>query len=360
VFLSDRGGLVRLGHIEDVTNVQWDRRRDDVSECTINILFESDRCKELAVKAEPVRHELVVERKGQRVWEGPITYKNIERGKAVIRARDPLFFAQRTVCKSKYSSAFRKDDPNRPEKVTSRIARIYRREMQAWEDAGANILKHMVVVTTASTAKTTRVTPAYSQYVWDDMENLAARGGLDYTMVLRSLYLHDTHQFLGRGRTLVDADFLDSLAVTSYGVELSIGSFTTDNNGKHAEKVVADKYYGPVELLASAYQYNETDKVTVKELQEQAVRNARNRYPVPMQIRVPQNVTMNPDTVDELMPFMVPGVAFPVETLILGEPYSAVQKLDRVTVEEGPDGEQVRVIITNAPVGSGIEELIEE
>jgi hypothetical protein len=355
-YIAVRGGKHYLGQITDVVRIKWGRVRDDVSEAELLVNFESEECQRLVSEAEPCFHEIVIERDGQRVWEGPITYKRMERGQAELVARDPVFFMQRTVCKRKWSSAY----PN-VESVIDRAERVIRKEMVPLEQAGANILDHIVTYKNPDDAKTARVSAAYSQYVYDDMEALAARGGLDYTMVLRSLYLHDTHYFIGQGRMLTDDDFLDSLSVITYGVELSVGSYATDNLGTKGAYIYADEYYGPIELLASAYEIGSTtDKITVKELEEQAERNARHRYPAPTVIRVPENVQMNPASVDELMPYFIPGTAFPLRTTVTGQTYEAVMKFDQLNVEEtGDDGEVVKVKITAPPVGSGLEEVVD-
>jgi hypothetical protein len=141
-------------------------------------------------------------------------------------------------------------------------------------------------------------------------------------------------------------------------VELAVGNYSTDNNGKHGDFITSDNYYGPIELLASAYEIGQvTDKVTKAELEEQSRRNARNRYPVPTVIRVPEQVRMSPDSVDELMPYLIPGVAFPLQTSITGTVYEQTMKFDQLNVEEtGDEGEVVRVVLTSPPIGAELAE----
>lgn len=358
-YLATRGGKFYLGELSDIVRIKWQRRRDEISEAEVVISFVSEECHRLVSEAEPCFHEIVIERDGKRVWEGPITYKRMEKDVAVLTARDVGFFMQRTVCKRKYSDAFK--EGKKQATVIDRAMRIIEREMIPMERAGANFLDHIVAIRHADDAKTSRVTSAYSQYVYDDLEAMAARGGLDYTIVNRSLYLHDTHRFLGKGRMLSDDDFLDSLAVITYGVELAVGNYSTDNNGKHGDFIHTDTYYGPIELLASAYEIGQTtDKITVKELEEQSTRNARNRYPAPTVIRVPEQVRMAPDSVDELMPYLIPGVAFPLQTTVTGKTYEQMMKFDQLNVEEsGDEGEIVRVIVSSPPIGAEIAEGIE-
>lgn len=360
VFIAERGGKYLRAEITDVVKVVWNRIRDDVSECTIDIIFTSEECHYHIAEAEPVRDELVVIRNDGRVWEGPIIYHNLTKGSARLRARDVLFFTQRTVCKRKWQPSSILTSGRVPT-VIQRANEIIDTEMRDWERAGINFVDHIVSYTDPGTAKTTRVTEAWSQYVWDDLEAMAARGGLDYTVVNRSLYLHDTHTFIGMGRTLTDHDFLDNLAIIKYGVELAVTSVTTDNLGKHGATSVEDEFYGPVELLAAAYDLNSsTDRITQEELDDQAERNIRSRYPVPAVVRVPEQVQMNPETVDELIDsFLIPGVGFPVRTQVTGKTYESVMKFDQLTVEEDAEGERVKVKISSAPVGSGFEEDVE-
>jgi hypothetical protein len=357
VYLADRGGKYVLGQLDDVVQIRWGRVRDDVSECSITLFFTTERCQQLVAMADPVRHELVVERNGERVWEGPIIYKKVSGGVAQMRARDPLFFTQRTVCKRKWNSRGNKKTGKKTDTVIERTVKILKNEMRPLERAGANILDHIVRYDFPDDAKSTRVTAAYSQYVWDDMESLAARAGMDYTMVLRSLYLHDTHRFIGRSRMVTDADFLEAVEIITYGVELSVNSYATDNLGTYGKASIADDYYGPIELLATAYEVGSiTDKIDKEELEEQATRNARNRYPAPTVIRLPENTQVNPETVEELFPYFIPGVAFPVQTMVTGEVYEATLKFDALTVEEDSDGERVFIRLAAAPIGAETDE----
>jgi hypothetical protein len=212
----------------------------------------------------------------------------------------------------------------------------------------------------AKTAKTTRETLPGSQYVWDDMEEMAARGGMDYTVANRSLYLTDTHDFLGKGRRLTDADFLADLEVVEYGLELAARSVVNDGQGKYAvEAIAGDQFYGPFGLVAAAYSTNVSAvRIPTEELEEQAARNIRSRYPAPLVLRVPEGAQMRPDTVDELLTggYLIPCTAFPVYSNSSGLEVEQVQKLDRVDFIETQDGEEVSVTLSAAPIGSALED----
>lgn len=356
VFLADRGGRDSdiIEKLDGLTSVRWSRVRDDVSEHDVTLYGMGKDCrKALSEPGLAMRKELVVKRNGQRVWEGPIIRSHLTGSTAKLACRDILLFAQRTPCLLKHSSAF---GSGGPQFVTARTMKIWETEMAIWEEWGANLMDNIVVRQNAQTAKTTRVSEKGSQYVWDDMEELAARAGMDYTVANRSLYLFDTHQFLGMGRRLTDADFLSELEVVEYGLELAVRSLVTDGQGHFATSTLDDDYYGPFGLLASAYTVNTaTDRIPQSELADQAKRNARSRYPAPVVLRVPESSQLRPDAVDDLMPFLIPGTGFPVFSESTGRRVEMVQKLDRVNVEENEQGETVSLTMSAAPIGSGLE-----
>lgn len=357
VFLADRGGRDSdiIEKLDGLTLVRWNRVRDDVSEHEVALQGMGKDCRAaLTAPGLTMRKELVVKRNGKRVWEGPIYRAHIGRDSARLFCRDILLFAQRTPCLNKHSSAFSAGGPHY---VTQRTLTIWGQEMGIWEPWGANIMDGIVVRQNSKTAKTTRVSEKGSQYVWDDMEELAARSGMDYTVVNRSLYLFDTHQFLGQGRRLTDADFLADLEVVEYGLELAVRSLVTDGQGHYAVSTLDDDYYGPFGLLASAYDVNTAkERIPQSELADQAKRNARSRYPAPVVLRVPESSQLNPDVVESLMPFLIPGTGFPVFSESTGRRVEMMQKLDRLEVEETPAGETVRVAMSAAPIGSGLDD----
>lgn len=254
-FIYDRGGLVPLGVLDGEVRIQWDRRRDDVSEATITVLGMSSDCCAMLSEVRAVRHEIVIVRNGERVWEGPITHIAMSSTGGTIRARDVLFFAQRTVCKKKWSSAYIPDVRPRGHYTTERFELIARDEMAEWEKAGARFLENLDVRTTSTTSRTTKVKLPYSQYVWDDLDDMAARSGLDYTVVGRRLIVHDTHELIAQGRELTDSDFLEGIEMSEYGIELAVVSYVTDNAGNAgiSRLKTPDTYYGPIELLHGAY-----------------------------------------------------------------------------------------------------------
>ena len=354
-FIYDRGSSgAALGKIDGQVRVKWNRQRDTFSEAEVIGRATAPDCCSLMERTRSVRHELVIERDGKRVWEGPITGISLEKeGTYKISARDLLFFPNRTVVKNTYSSAY-----PAIRHVTEHAEEVIRGEMAAGEAYGFNVLPGLEVYTNAETSNTSAVTKPYSGYVWDVLDSLAQRSSLDYVVVNRRLILIDTHQFIAMGRRLVDADFLDGLRVTEYGVELAVGNYvsgTEDNAGVVITEEGLD-YYGPIELLAASYGSGSDDAEppTQEELDDQALRNARSRYPAPVVLKVPENSQLAPSTVDDIFDWLIPTTGFPIYSDATCREIEQIQKLDKVSFEETADGEKVSVTLSSAPIGSDI------
>lgn len=160
-------------------------------------------------------------------------------------------------------------------------------------------------------------------------------------------------------RTLTQADFQDDLNITAYGMELATRVSVTDGMGRAGTYGPAvDPYYGIVWLLATEYdEGDDREETPISELQSQAQRIYAGRNPTPVMLRVPENSTMEPCTVDELWPWLYAGVKLPVR---VESPYmptvEQVMHLNTLTVYEDSQGETVQVSIASA---AG-EEIIQE
>jgi hypothetical protein len=227
-----------------------------------------------------------------------------------------------------------------------------------------NILPYLTAVRYDDDARESRIVPDYNQTGWEQIDDLAATAGLDYTTVGRRIILWDTHRSIGRLPMMTDGDFSEPPVVTEYGMQLANYSAVTNGSGIWAAVRPVDEpeeniYYGPIELLASAYgeadgtadgeRDHGADERMKEAMLEQAKRNIANRWPTPIVVRVPDNSTLNPSvniTFDQL----VPGVWIPLTSRGTLREVSQWQKLDSVSVTVDPDkGEQVAVVMSPAP-----------
>lgn len=353
--ITDRGGQNVLGYVENLQLVRWGRERDDISSALIWAKNPGIECQQMLAAVHPGRHEMVIYRGDDRVWEGPVTRKTSRMDYVEIEARDVMHYAHRTVCHSGYSSAY----PN-VETVTERAWRIMEAEMARKEALSPpiDVLAYVDVRTNSDTARTTKVTKRMQMTVWEDIDSMAAKAGLDYTVVGRRIILNDVHDVLGRTEVMTDADFLSGIVVTEYGMELATRTIVTDGMGNYGSAGGTDPYYGEWEILATAYEEEVTTTgaaptpPSTAELRQQAKRNASGRYPTPVVIRVPDGSRLNPQTTALSVEGAVPGVRIPVRATVSGVDIVQEQKLDSLRVEEtAEDGESIMVTLSPAPGG---------
>ena len=346
--IYDRGGLTRLFFVDRVNLVRYDRVRDDMSEATV-IVPSSAECCGLLADLEPGRHELVIRRDGQRVWEGPVVRIGYGTNQIEITARDVMFYAYRTINRAGQNNAA----PN-TDWVTERARTIMNREMFRKEslDPPINVLRYLDVRTTQTTARTARVTKPYQKTVFEEVDDMAAKSGLDYTVVGRAVVMFDTHEPIGIIPAVSQSDFLGELVITSYGMDLATYSAVTNSEDIWGAWGGADPYYGEIEILATAFEEEGGDPSQIpgqQELISQAQRNLAGRYPTPVVARVPDSSALNPSSHAISFADLVPGVKMPLNVRSGCRTVNQEQKLDKVRVEQDADGERITVTLVPWP-----------
>ena len=92
-FIYDRGGRTRVGQLVDVSEIHWERDRDAISEASLVVQGAACRAqKDLISKIIEKRHELVIFRGKDRVWEGPISLVGDEADKLTLSAKDVCWY----------------------------------------------------------------------------------------------------------------------------------------------------------------------------------------------------------------------------------------------------------------------------
>ena len=353
VELYDRGGRRKLGTFGPLTRVRWERVRDDISSATAYVELASIHCNESMSKVEAGRAEMVIFRNGERVWEGPITRVAYKGAAIEIEAKDIVHYISRTIMHGEYDSSY----PN-TSTVIDRMKRIFTTELARKEalDPPANILPHVKYISSAleaGDAKTSSHTLPHEMTVFEHMDSLAARGGLDYVTVGRSLILFDVHQKIGQTPLVTKDDFIGEPIITQYGMELATRVAMTDGQGNFGAAGGIDPYYGEWETLYQAYDEDtakDGDEVpSVAELQSQAQRTWSQGKIPPMVVRVPENTTVNPKGV-LTMANLVPGVWIPLTATLPSRTLTQMQKLDSMSVEENSGGEEIKITMSPANV----------
>lgn len=361
--IYDRGGQRRLGEIKRLSKVEWSRDRDGVSEGSLTIETGRD-CRSqrgLIRDLSEKRHELVIFRGQERVWEGPIFRISDEGSRIGLFAKD--------VCQYLFGTMVSRDYDNRTNVIpmTTRVAQMISYElatsrtgravggdpilMPAWEslDPPVNILPYLTVHNFANEARTAAFIRAFSTTVGLNLASAARSSGIDFTAVGRAIHLWDTSRAIGQIRTLTEADFFGPIIVSGYGADHTQAAYVTGQEGVYGEAINPDglDFYGPWSTSYNAYNEEGSAAPTIGALNSQAARNTSGRSPVPVEVRVPDNSSIRLSDSLQISD-LVPGTRVPLLATLNTRARNQMQKLDHLTVTETAEKEDVRITLSPA------------
>lgn len=345
-----------LGEVP-ATLIQWGRVRDDMSTARVVAQDVNLDCRQLLGSMEPVRHELVIFRGDERVWEGPITrIGDSTNGQVEISARDVTQWLEWAIYLSGYNDTY----PN-CRQVTERVELMINSQLARFEalDPPINVLPYVHIVHTTDGPQECRELLANQKTCWEELDSLARYSGIDYTTVGRSICVFAGNEPLGRTQVATEADFLGDLAMSAYGLEFATFVSATDGEGHFGWAGSIDPYYGRVEKLYTVREESESasesnDPPSREALREIARNQLEGRNPVPALVRVPDNTSVNPDSDVLSVSNLVPGVHIPLRAELTLRTLAQVQKLDTLTVVEDANGEDISVAMGPAP---GVEDF---
>ncbi len=373
-FIYDRGGTRRLGPLVEMSSVRWERNRDGVSEA--QVIIEGSACHDQAPFLEMIRshrHELVIYRGNDRVWEGPVHRVAWYRDYVEVTAKDVIEYLMFTPLSRLWSNGFPNTGP-----VSTRIGKIIEYELTtnrqqyengilktvtAWENLThpINVLPYLQIHHFVNEVETSAVTLPYEMTVGEHMANLAHYSGIDYTAVGRAIHVWDVSRALGRTVQLTDENFLDEIIVTEYGADHAQSAYVIGNDGVYGSALKTQNldYYGPWTKVFTAYNEEGTTEPTQGELNSQAIRNLAGATPAPVEVRVPDNsglILSDHIRITDL----VPGVQVPLRATLNARQYSQMQKIDHVVVTEtASEGERIQITLVPTTRPDADDELPE-
>lgn len=350
-----RGGKKRVGEIRKASSINWGRLRDDISTAQIVIKDWDLDCGNLLASLQSWAYEVVIWREtgfsSDRVWEGPITLLRYERDQVTIEAKDVMGYAYRRIIKQGM------DDTGTGDTVVNRALRILQ---NAFAPDNPAVLEYMQVITNSDDAREYRKIPAYSRTAYEEVDDMAANAGLDYTCVGRSIILWGTKHRIGTLPEFRDKDLGAVPIVTEYGMSMANRYAVSDGNGVWGEATRLDEFgnddvYGLVEMLSSTWasdQDIQTDTYTEAGLETMrqgfatsSERSIADRYPPPVVVRIPDNTTLSPDTEISIQ-HLVPGVVIPLRSEGTLRTVVGNQKLDSVRVVESEGKEVISIVLS--------------
>lgn len=370
-FIYDRGGETRRGEVKPIAHLQWTRKRDDISTALITTNGFGDDNGQLLREIRTWRHEIVIYRDGVRVWEGPIVRIEWDVDKVVIEAHDVMAYVYRRIMRRGYNDSYRV-----VEGIQLGLHTVVYRARQIIMDAlgrdDPNVLAYLTALMFSDDAKTSRIVPAYIKSAWQEIDDLAATAGLDYTVMGRRIVLNDTHRAVGRLAEMGDGDFSEPPKVTEYGMQAANEFAVTNNDGVYGiatrltyiagVPVIPEE--GMIEQIASSYGESSgvvSESMTaaqraalVATLKAQAERNISHRWPAPVLVRIPDNATLFPE-VNVSINELIPGVWIPLRAGKSLRTVTQLQKLDAVTVIQG-GGQAEKISVTMGPAPAAGED----
>lgn len=374
--IYDRGGTRRLGELKNLSRVQWNRDRDGTSEA--EVIIQGTSCisaRKLLKDISTKRHELVIFRGNDRVWEGPIYRIGDQGSRITVVAKDVTAYLFGTALSKVWDNSA--NSAAGPTEMTTRLEEIISYELQTsrtgralgggtvnvpgWEtlDPPVNLLDHLVVHHFPNEARTAARTLAFEMTVGEHLASAARSSGVDFTAVGRAIHLWDTSRNIGQTRTLTEADFYGDIIITEYGADHTQGAYVLGQEGLYGETINADglDFYGPWVTIYNAYNEEATAAPTQPELNSQSSRNVSGRSPSPVEVRVPDNSKLRLSETLRITD-LVPGVRVPLLATLNARARDQDQKLDHLRVQEdGGVGETISITLTPATKQDSDEEV---
>lgn len=379
-YIYDRGATIRLGAVLDLSSVQWGRNKDAKSSATV-ALSSKKACAAQAdflKSIEPKRHELVLYRGDERVWEGPIAYAGSTSLGFTIKANDVTDYLDNTALTVDWPAP-----PVGPTLMVDRIRQIIEYELTTnytadtndgpvyvirWEnlDPPINVLQYLDIG--AGVTKTSSDTVAFQMTLGQHLGNLSQSIGVSYTVVGRRIVVWDG--YLSQTRTLTEADFSGDFLVTKDGSGFAtIAHVGAQQQTAGVPEIVGHaandlSYYGPWETVATTQGQasgggsgsgsgsggsgsGSGSAASQSALNSQARRALYGLYPVPRSLNTGSGATLLLST-DLGINQLVPGVTMPVRAAHNVIDVQQPQILNDMTVTEDPTNEVITVNLTAA------------
>jgi hypothetical protein len=339
VFVADRGGRTMLtAETLPYTRLSWGRVLDGTSTAQLVVdTGQAPDCCGLLAGLRTWRHELIIYRDQDRVWEGPITAIGpAGRDRVTIDAQDVTAWLgvrgiNRDLC-------WHPDEcPDTQPADLSTIAQALIVEGLQLDDP--NVLPYLQVSPSGQTGER-HYTPDESETVLDELEELA-RTSLDYTAVGRSIIIGSPLAF-GQLAQLRCDDVVGDIATVEDGVAAAT-RVVVIGDGVVGTAGGLDPYWGLIERRIR------DDSIKDLASAVYAAREIlRGSNPPPTYVYVPRGSQLAPSA-PVCINDLVPGVLVPAYVDCTCRPTTTVLRLLSLQVEVDAAGEQVRPVLV--PLG---------
>jgi hypothetical protein len=364
-----RGGLSRVMELPNILYVSWERIRDDVSTAVVKVGVDEGCCAQLG-EIEAVEHELHIYRNTELVWQGPITRIEYNRMSIEFWATDILWVAKHTALSQGYSHkyVYDKNNPNKPVKMAGSVMYWLMADMTFAKYGDPWRARNGVKwIRSPDEPRTVRVTNAWSRSTWEDFDQYAQNGGMDYTVVNRSVMFWDIHLRWKVLPPLTQSYLSEEMRLVEYGSQFQTRAVVTDGEGKAGIYTTRDKAalnkYGYVDVVVNTSSDAEPDKdedLTAEERElseaetmaswtDRARKIVTNNPVPPLYVVVPENSALVPDAPYPIGS-LIPGSWLQVDTTGMCRKGKSVwHRLHAMRVVEEDGVEKVSISLIPAP-----------
>lgn len=340
-FFADRAGKI-FGQVPNVNLARLTWERDDFGTVLLFLGLPSAMDCDMFDELHTIRHELVVVRNGDVVWEGPITRIGFYSDRVEIDARDVSWYLTRRVNEGKW------DHTGTSVNYLYELQGLLQQHYPPVNDP-YRIGEHLQTISSAADPKTASVLQPYRQTLYDVLQNASDRGGVDYVVRGRRIILYGHKTRIGQTVKLTPEHFSEQPEVVEYGSRVATRAFTVLENGKLATASAPQEwidYYGFIDIANTNTDEGEAD--SNQAISEISANTVNNGYPAPIEVRIPDGATVQtsaPVTFEELMP----GMWLPVEAQVRCRPITRLLLVDRLQTIWNAGNETVQITTSQVP-----------
>lgn len=359
-----RGGGTKVMDLPNLSEVAWERVRDDKSTAHAKVGVDDQCCNQLA-EIKCIIHELHIFRNGKLVWVGPITRIEYRMDEIEFWATDILWVAAHTALAQGYSHRYVHGVGGIADAGAVMYWLMRDQTFSKYGDPwrardGVRWIK------SPDEPRTVNAVNAWSKSTFEDFDQYAQRGGMDYTVIGRSVLFWDIHLRWLVIPPLSQSDVAEQFKMVEYGSQFQTRGVVTNGEGKAGIYTVADKrildVYGYVDQIVnmSSGEDKDDDTMDESEREQTEVENVASwserakrvvdAAPVPpLYLVVPENATLLPHAPYDV-DMLVPGAWLQVDTTgYCRKPPEVWHRIDRVEFRDDSGTETITLSLIPAP-----------
>lgn len=327
-------GTAPVARLDRITRLCWGRELDDTSEAEVVAPTSGDPvCCAALADVRTWANELVIERCGEEVWQGPITRLTYGPGGVAVEARDVTAWLDVRVVRDPID--FTEENGTGPVDLAVIAEAVIRSALRIDDPCLLDFLD----INLTGVEGELELEPN-TKLAGDALRDLA-RIGLDFTAIGRRIWVGPDTGAVARS-TLRDVHFRDTIEVVEDGEEAGT-RWSVNGDGVSCVRGGEDPFYGLIERIADEPSITDDDTACTA-----AESRLDSTNPPPLFVNIPEGASLTPDAPVDITE-LVPGQAFNVDVDLVCRRVNQVMTLTSLQACYSDEGEDIAV--TLAPAG---------